>query len=77
MLMLPRSSAEILATAKPPPPKATRKQAKPQPSPSFSTQITTFPSTETTEMAEPTLPISQSSLSTFNRKVLPMVEGRM
>jgi hypothetical protein len=61
MPMLPRSSADILATAKPPPSKATRKRAKPQPPPSFSTQITTFPSTdsETTEMAEPTPPISQ------------------
>ena len=28
-------------------------------------------------MAEPTLPISQSSLSTFNRKVFAMVEVRM
>ena len=59
MPMLPRSSADILAAAKPPPPKATRKRAKPQPSPPFSAQITTFHSTETTDLCELTLPISQ------------------
>ena len=58
--MLPRSSADILAAAKRPPTKATRKQrAKPQPPqppPSYSTQMTTF---SVTDSIEPTSPISQ------------------
>ena len=56
--MLPRSSADILATAKRLPPKSTRKKAKPEPPLPYSDQITTFSSTATTE---PTPPISQLS----------------
>ena len=56
--MLPRSSADIPATAKRLPPKATRKKAKPGPPLPYSDQITSFSSTATTE---PTPPISQLS----------------
>ena len=70
-----------LASAKSPFPKATRKRAKLQPSPSFGTQIMTFPSAKPTEPTEPTPPISQLQpfrpirscrvVSLYRRRFLP------